>query len=87
MNTCVALAIEYFGSKVGQLYSSKFDGEETKIATKAMIEHLRSSFRELINQATWMDHGKNIFFLKNNCMAVTVLSHQNTILCYYRNKI
>ena len=62
MNTCVALAIQYFGSKVGQLYSSKFDGEETKIATKAMIEHLRSSFAELINQATWMDQSKNNIF-------------------------
>ena len=60
MRTCVALSIKYFGAKVSQLYSSKFDGEETKKATKAMIEDLRSSFAELIEDATWMDKSKAI---------------------------
>ena len=55
MNTCVGLSIKYFGAKVAQLYSSKFDGEETQKATKKMIENLRDSFAELIQGATWMD--------------------------------
>jgi len=55
MNTCVGLSIKYFGAKVAQLYSSKFDGEETQKATKVMIENLRDSFAELIQGATWMD--------------------------------
>ena len=57
MKTCVSLSIKYFGAKVSQLYSSKFNGEETKKDTKAMIEDLRSSFAELIKSTTWMDEG------------------------------
>ena len=59
MNTCVGLSIKYFGAKVAQLYSSKFDGEETQKATKVMIENLRDSFAELIQGATWMDESNN----------------------------
>ena len=73
MNTCVRLSIKYFGAKVAQLYSSKFDGEETQKATKVMIENLRDSFAELIKGATWMDESNNIFSINRQlCIVRTV---------------
>merc|ERR1719414_1716858 len=53
--TCLDLATEYFGAKVAQLYSKRFHGEATKNLTETLIEDLRSSFGEMIQEASWMD--------------------------------
>ena len=53
--TCLDLATEYFGAKVAQLYSKRFHGEATKKLTESLIEDLRSSFGEMIQEASWMD--------------------------------
>ena len=55
---CIDKSILYFGARVSQLYAEKYHGEQTKNASESLIEDLRSSFAELIRNATWMDEGR-----------------------------
>ena len=55
---CIDKSILYFGARVSQLYAEKYHGEQTKAASESLIEDLRSSFAELIRNATWMDEGR-----------------------------
>ncbi len=45
----------YFGAKVSQLYTKAVHGAKTKKSTLKLIEDLRSSFRQMIDEASWMD--------------------------------
>ena len=57
---CVQKATFYFGAKVSQVFSLKYDGNETKTVSEELIQDLRTSFEYLIKDADWMDEGKNI---------------------------
>ena len=56
---CVQKATFYFGAKVSQVFSLKYDGNETKTVSEELIQDLRTSFEYLIKDADWMDEGKN----------------------------
>ena len=55
---CVQKATLYFGAKVSQVFSLKYDGNETKTVTEELIQDLRTSFEGLIKDADWMDEGE-----------------------------
>ena len=57
---CVQKATFYFGAKVSQVFSLKYDGNETKTISEELIQDLRTSFEHLIKDADWMDEGKNM---------------------------
>jgi hypothetical protein len=59
--TCVDLTTFYFGAKVSQLFADHYHGDKIKGATQKLIVDLRSSFAELIKEASWMDVGKPFY--------------------------
>ena len=64
---CVQKATFYFGAKVSQVFSLKYDGNETKTVSEELIQDLRTSFEYLIKEADWMDEGKNILKRRAIC--------------------
>ena len=55
----MGVAVNHFGAKVSQLfYRGDIDeSDEARNAAVKMFNDLRSAFRELIDEAEWMDQG------------------------------
>ncbi|XP_059096581.1 neprilysin-11-like isoform X2 [Tigriopus californicus] len=54
-DTCVQTTVSYFGAKVSQMLIKNEHGAEIKNLTLSMVANLKEAFKELINEAKWMD--------------------------------
>ena len=54
---CTKATQKAFSAKVSQMYVASHEGRETKRQTTKMINNLRASFHNLLQNATWMDDG------------------------------
>lgn len=52
---CVKVSTFYFGAKLSELMIQNEDGSGKKNETQTMIAHLREAYKQMIEEATWMD--------------------------------
>lgn len=70
---CVNQVNSNMGMAVGAMFVRRFFDEQSKQDTLAMTQELQESFRQILNETTWIDaHTKNLAELKVNSMSLKI---------------